>query len=709
MNPELNALIGSISGSDWTPAFDSLFAKSTPVVSGKDLDILLENAKDCLHKRRVGRARNWLALALRLSESRTLERVRRGGLLRASKYDLDSDRVSGLVASLLERRAAIRLSKSTTAYLQSVSALLHLGPAVLKLLHSIVGLLRERKEVALKSLVAVVDLRFLLPQVAARHLGAETPAFYTPEDFAEGLSLIVHLFEAFVGIRDSYFNHLDEAGVLAGDYDRCLMAACKIKRFEDAELLIDVFSYEATREGTGVRIDAPDIRLEQSIRLGYIQVQMQEVARQMRHPSDPRLEGLPSLSTLIQELAKEGQIDWTPQVESPIPRIVLRLPMVPPLFALFREDNFYVEDVIYIEQTAKEQFCRPDELLRYEIVHGLSVLDVLKIQRFANFLGSLMGARLSPLFEARSPIAYRSLLPVFESSRFLQLLEQIVGAPAAAAFLSCTEYRGSTHPRKFDIQYAPIIRANQSLLVPVNILRTSNLLRNLLYVYAPERKARDPDPKVGMQNILAAALMRRFSRVAQNTEITLSGEDIEIDILVLVDKTVLVIECKSPYHPCDLHELRTSFDHVAKASTQLDRIVRLLGEEGNPQRLWRKLAWSGIEFDSVATCVVTANRMFNGYVSNGNPIRQAYEMVNLLETGELQTGESTRRVWRNEEFSPVDLMEYVAGRTIHQDLFDSMEERDLTYELGGSSLTFATFILSNERLRDIVEARYPKV
>jgi hypothetical protein len=709
VNPALKALIGSISGSDWISAFERLFTNSTPTISGKDLDTLLENAKDCLQKRQIGRARNWLALAFRLSEPRTLERVRRGGLLRASKYDYDSERVSQLVSSLLERKTTIGLSDATTTYLGSVSAVLHLGPAVLKLRHSIVALLRSRKAIALKALVAVVDLRFLLPHTGARDCTSESPAFYTLEDYAEALSLIVHLFEAFVGIRDSYFNQMDEEGVLAGDYDRCLIAACKIKRFEDAELLIDAFLYEATLEGSSVRITARDTRLEQSIRLGYIQVQMQDVARQAGQRSDPRFQGLPSLSALIQQFVQDDPNVWTLQVESPIPRIVLRLPMVPPLFSMFRDDGLYVEDVVYLEQTAKEQYCRPDELLRYEIAPELKVLDVIKIQRFVTFLCTLMGARLRPLFDVQAPMAYRSLLPVFESSQFLKLLEQVVSADAAKQFLQCAQYRGQNHPRKFDIQYAPIIRANRSLLIPVNILGMSNLLRNLLYVYAPGRKARDPDPRVGMQELLAQALTTRFDRIAQNTEITLSGEDIEIDILVLVGRTLLVIECKSPYHPCDLHELRTSFDHVVKASNQLDRILRLLGDSQNMQRLWQKLGWNGIEHDSVVTCIVTANRMFNGHRLNGASVRQAYEMVNLLETGEVHTGDSTLRLWRNTEFSATDLLDYVAGKTIHQDIFDSMDERDLIYELGAGSLTFSTFSLNGNRLRDIVEARYPKV
>src|SRR5258708_37156667 len=96
-----------------------------------------------------------------------------------------------------------------------------------------------------------------------------------------------------------------------------------------------------------------------------------------------------------------------------IPRLVFKIPYSPELFSPFREDHLYKEDVVYVEATAKEQFCRPEMLLRFSLTEGLTLFDVLNAQRIMNFLASLMATRFAPLFETDSGLAFRSLLPVF--------------------------------------------------------------------------------------------------------------------------------------------------------------------------------------------------------------------------------------------------------------------------------------------------------
>ena len=65
-----------------------------------------------------------------------------------------------------------------------------------------------------------------------------------------------------------------------------------------------------------------------------------------------------------------------------------------------------------------------------------------------------------------------------------------------------------------------------------------------------------------MQRLVAQALRRRFSQVAEGAKLRVQGALLEIDIVAVVERRLLLIECKSAFHPCGVHELRTSYEHV---------------------------------------------------------------------------------------------------------------------------------------------------
>lgn len=706
MSTEIETLARSFHSPNWIAEFHARIPSETPVVSGADITYLLDNARLNLEKRRAGHATNWLALALRLNAMETLRRVRRTGLLRSSKYGYDGELVARVLNPIVENAATVGSQDSTKGYFSSVLTLLQLAAAVQDVHREIVRRLRDRRRAALKSLVAVVDARFLMTQKPDRSRSSDDPRFYSAEEYAEALSLLVHLFGKFVGIGDQHFNLLDESGITAGEYDGLLIEASKIKAFNEAELLVDVFSFNASREGCTVRLAPRDSLLEQSIRLGYIQVELQQIVTHVNASQDDGVRDRPSLSELVQRVFESHGHTLMVEIKNPMRRVVLRMPDAPELFRPFSEDHLYAEDVVYLEMTAREQYCRPDKLLSFEVSGGLKMLDVLKVQRLTNFIGGLMAERLLPLIRSGDPIGHRSLIPVFEVGQFVRLLAKSVGDQAAAEFMRCVSYDWSAQDKVFDIQYQPVIRGQKFALIPMNILRNSNLMRNLLFMHAEKGKAEDPDSKFSMQELLYSAMKERFGHVAENVKFKVAGQHLEADVLAVVGNALLVIECKSSFHPCNLHELRTSYDHVLKAADQLDRLKSVLAVQEVVRPLMRRLAWGDVEYDQILGCIVTANRMFSGYVIRGNPVRQAYEMINVIQDGTIRVGPDTLRVWEREEFAPDDLIRYLAGMTTHQDLFASMEPRDITFRIGNFEMTQATFILNGERIMDLARARY---
>jgi hypothetical protein len=83
---DIARLVKSFRTADWISELETVVPFPSQLASTAWITSLLDNTKESLEKRRPGRAINWLALALRLNANEVVSRIRRSGLLRASKY-----------------------------------------------------------------------------------------------------------------------------------------------------------------------------------------------------------------------------------------------------------------------------------------------------------------------------------------------------------------------------------------------------------------------------------------------------------------------------------------------------------------------------------------------------------------------------------------------------------------------------------------------
>ena len=118
---------------------------------------------------------------------------------------------------------------------------------------------------------------------------------------------------------------------------------------------------------------------------------------------------------------------------------------------------------------------------------------------------------------------------------------------------------------------------------------------------------------------------------------------------MVVERHLLLIECKNAFHPCGVHELRRSYEQLRKARKQLDRLRQVLEREEDRRRLGRDLQWDLGEVDEIRTCVVTGNRIFNGYTIGQHPVRPVYELINMVVEGKIRVGR--RGILRVEEIT----------------------------------------------------------
>ena len=693
---------------DWTTEFaDTLTVEAPWQLGHTDCSFLAKQARAQLVRGRVGRARNWVALGLYVDSTNVIAHFKRVGLFRASKYNFQGKVLLLLVESILETRSVLHLDSETNRYLECVRSLLTLSVGALRTYHTIVSQLKKRKKHALKSLVVTVDKMFLTPRPADLTLDCDNPRHYTIEEHATALSFLIHTFATHCVVHDQNFNFIDERGIEDGVYDGLLVAACALCGYKEAELLVDVFSYSASGAGDVIDLRPEDIRLEQSIRLGYIQAESQKnlsLLEQIQGEKEPVV-SVRNLSTKVYETLGVHMIRLR---ERPLPRYALFFPEdMAELVGPFRENRLFKEDVIYLSTVAKEQFVHPGELLDFQLADGLTMLDVVKIRRFLNFLRDLMAQKLLPLMETDPKIAMRSLLPVFRRDELVRLLKQCVSREAAEAFLRVTTYDRAKSRGVLDVLYQPLILGHDHYLVPMNVLCSSDLLRNLLYT--ERKKVQQNDTDSPMQRLVADALRRHFRHVAEGTRLRVDGRSLEIDIVAIVDRQLLLVECKSAFHPCGVHELRTSYEHILKAGKQLDRLQEALQRKEVRRRLCQSLGWDPNDVEGTSTCVVTGNRIFNGYTIGNHPVRPAYEMMNMVVAGTIGVGDEKFCVWRKSHFEAQDLLDYLAGSTVHVDLFGAFVKAARSYVLGGMTMNVWTYVLDAESVARNLTTKYPRV
>ncbi|GAA5557213.1 hypothetical protein Asch01_01932 [Acinetobacter schindleri] len=117
-----------------------------------------------------------------------------------------------------------------------------------------------------------------------------------------------------------------------------------------------------------------------------------------------------------------------------------------------------------------------------------------------------------------------------------------------------------------DIQYSPVLSIGNELLITPTIFSTSNLIRSALI------KLNRNISIINDSDKMIETLENRFKAKGFSVATEIKIGKYEIDIIAKKGQEVFVFECKNAYHPVNEFELRNSFAHISKASTQLDNL-----------------------------------------------------------------------------------------------------------------------------------------
>jgi hypothetical protein len=687
------------------------------VLGRADIRTVVAAAHDLLKAGERQGAISWLALGLRWQPERTLDEIRRDGTFRCSKYKFQSGHLRNVAEALLSRADDLSLSHDAVTYLGSVLGLLRLAASVRQLDASIREFVGRRKDRALKTVVALADSLFMRNHVSDRSRPTDDWRRYTKEELAEGCSLIVHRFEEEVGMNSSHFNWLDEVGIEAGLYHKLLVKACKIRKFMEAEVLVDAFNYRPTPRGNTVRIEPPFPDLERSTRLGYILNTLAESASQIL-----RAEALARGEISLEGLAKKFYEKFGERIvtiaEFPARRYVFGFPDAPQFRALFEQDGLLIEEEIYLKEILHHELVTMEELTKFKINDKLSIFDLVKVYRLFGFIARIAAERFLGVFDEDPAMVYRSLVPVHPVDRFRRMLGWCLpeeSVDAAIDMLSWTS--GSTE--MMDLQYRPFLKSDGYFLAPMFMAGSANWYRNLAFTQG--QRLIDEAEEEAASRALEVTLVEATEHAKRDFEITLKGEDIEIDVIARLGDLLFVFECKHSLLPCNPHELRTSYGHMKKAGSQLTRIKRLLGQEDAEAKVYRRLGWRLSPAAEIVTCIVSCNGMFPGLDIEGHPVRRYPELRNMITSATVRVGSVSLKdangkdsadesgvlagsLWDGTELTPDFLRRYIKDGFLRDAQFAAMFPVEEDFSLGDMRLVFPSFALDLEKAQQNLEA-----
>lgn len=291
-----------------------------------------------------------LALLLWDADS-AVARLRRDGLLRASRYKFQSGAIVKAVEAGLALLPKVTLRPDRQEFLRSVRLLLNLAPVARRLREGLIARLRSRRKVAQKSLLVIVNEAFANGwRGGNRHLDSLNFEHWSTEEITQGLSFILHLMREEVGTVPTDWQHVDELLVspYQSVYPELLMDAARLNELFEVEALLDGLPYKVEQSGKELKVLSIDEALEKSIRLGYIQSSLQEEIRAagVARGFHENNQQIPTMESFIEAAFTRGGLGEFVELRAePIERLVFLVVQDPGFFAPIAGNQFFAEEV----------------------------------------------------------------------------------------------------------------------------------------------------------------------------------------------------------------------------------------------------------------------------------------------------------------------------------------------------------------------------
>lgn len=654
----------------------------------KDCIEIIANSLKCnRHKKAVA-----AMMVLLLSEpNKAISDIRRKGIFRSSRYGFDAKGIVTVINSTLYFVNArninpIRIREDKIQYITYVKALLSITPEVFKLRKRILERLKCREESVSKTLLFIVNKAITSGLIGNHEEDPKRLSHWSPEDIIEAYSYIIKIMrEEQIGNK---WIHVDTkfGEIFNSTYEDILVSAAKINSFFEAETLIDGLPYMAEENTSCINIKSIDPLFEKSVRLGYIQADMQRTIRIVR--CIEQFGNEVTINKLIEQAFSSGMSELVQIIPNPIERLVFIIPNIPSFFSRIVMDKLYYDEFPNIVGIAIDNFMDEDENpLSILVSRTLKVSDVIKLQRLFGIINAAYNEKLNSIddIDKRTVLAMRSMIPVMKHEHLSSMLTHILSPEQIEDAIQLLTLKENEH--HIDLQYKPLIKSGEYYIIPPALLAYSNLCRNIVIANnLRSLQTQEIDP---MQKAVVTSLKEAGFNVKESFEFKIDNRLRETDIFCWKDGHFFIFECKNPYHPCNPHELRNSYEHIKTAEEQLDIRANWLKEEKNKIALFNALECNIENITGIHTGIISGNRLLNAFKSGEHPIRQAHEFINVITRGYIEIGKDKQHsFWCNSSFMVDDLINYLEGESIISLQLNQLSAYQEEIDIGTMSLIF---------------------
>jgi hypothetical protein len=691
---------GSVAAKEaWVRA--QMGASTKGKLSPDDLDRLYALLKD---NRRPQALALGLAMAVVRGGNALIGELRRRGHLRASRYGFRVGAVREFLSVLGGLHDVLDLEDRWLGYLVSVEALHKLAPDAKRLRDGLMTRLSRRRGRALKSFLVLANQAFAhggVPQVEPGALATNA------EDVASAVSRIIALTREEVGLHSSDFVVTDEQALdpLNGTYNADLHNAHLLEELYRAETMIDGLPYQARSVENYVIVSSIDPDVEKSVRLGYVQMEIQVHLRQddLRKPWAQQPQAAFSILEVFKRYYDDVISNFVQIKTHPLPRITFGIPDIPNLFDPLADDRLFREDLMSLVQLSVEDY-EEFALEPFEVAPGILSIDLFKVNRLFGLMAYLYQRELEQVTDLteRRRLTLHSVVVPMRREPLLQLLGSVLPPDKAEKILDMLVLDETRD--LVDLQYTPFLKLDDYYLLAPALIANSNLVRNVAFLNRLNATRLDgEDP---MQSAVAKALRHAGFHVGEEVEDSKRSSTGDTDLVAYRDGVLYLFECKNAYHPCNAHEMRNSYDHIVKAGKQLTLRQQKFSEKDYRDKVWRNLGWTVPAPTAIRTTVLIANRVFTGSNIEGHPVRQAHEFINVVARGEIRSPDAVYRFWDGDALSIADLDRYLGTDGLMGDHFASLEPHNYRHDFGSRNLCFESWKFNPLKQHEIIQKRY---
>lgn len=664
-----------------------LFSSGSLQITRNEHKDLLKTFAEAVKDAKFVSARNALFISLLHDPKQSLEYIKSKAVFRYSSFIGKKCIISGLAQEAIQFLDESPDAEPAITYFTTISnfsfILAHLNELKSGIVNEIQKFGKKYPKASMfKTLIAFVEFLFFTDYLPDNQEPDRLSyAARTKEDFCSAVSYLTFIINSIKPLKKADVRFAAPEFILSNEIQPIMLDACLIEDYKEIEILIDHFGYHLIREKEGIlRLRPQSTEFEKSMRLGYIRHDLQAINDGMLLLNNPMFEdaeSIQNLGNLIMDKFPEYTIQFTDTMD--YPRYVVGLPDGETrdiINEYFAQNSLFQEEIYHLNKIFKEQLLGEDGLDK--VLKGtLTLLEFIKIRRIMVMMEQMMKKALHGLKDAKTADIIRSMVPIFDEDFLYRILGGIVSEDKLEDFLDLLTWEPQMKGI-FDIQYHNFIFIDGIYLLPISVFSNSNTVRNL---YASQYKRNNTNLlSDGSVDSLTDKLSNTLAEAGLLQTVNIVYSSSELDLAFLIDDMLVLIECKHTLLPTSVHELRTTYDYIQKAQSQLDKA---LASYHSGELRTKLIDRFGIDLPAdirIKTLVVTSNRLLNGNLYN-HPVRNIHELTNLAENGIVRTNDGNFCLWQGERFSAIDLQLYLEEKNVHyQHMYTNLKSYETAYQ-----------------------------